>query len=89
MPGVDLSMPMVYMVGLKGNSALLAGGDQGAGSYSVGLTAQIRSQYTVALASKHSLPDAPLSLTLVAVSCGAEPVATVGSATPTVVNVLS
>lgn len=47
--GVDLSLPITYMVGLKGNSALLVGGDQGAGSYSVGLTSQVRSKYAVSL----------------------------------------
>lgn len=49
MPGVDLSMPMVYSVGLKGNSPT-ADTFKGAGSYSIGLTAVAREKYTVALA---------------------------------------
>lgn len=47
--GVDLKAPMFVQAGLKGNSPVPFGGNQGAGSYSLGLTAEIRSQYSVTL----------------------------------------
>lgn len=47
--GVDLKAPMFLQLGLKGNSAVPFGGNQGAGSYSLGLTADVRSQYSVSL----------------------------------------
>lgn len=47
--GVDLSMPIVYQVGLKGNSPVLFGGYQGNGSYSIGLSADVQGKYKVAL----------------------------------------
>lgn len=47
MGGVDLSMPITYMAGLKGNSALLVGGDQSGGSYSAGLSALINGKHTL------------------------------------------
>lgn len=48
LPGVDLSMPLFYSVGLKGNSPT---GDsfKGGGSYSLGLSAVVREKYTVGL----------------------------------------
>ena len=49
-PGADLSIPLFYQVGLKGNAATLSGGNQGAGNYSIGLTLDYRSQYTFGLA---------------------------------------
>ena len=49
-PGVDMSMPSVLMVGLKGNSPVLFGGYQGYGSYSIGLSAEVKNQYTATLA---------------------------------------
>jgi hypothetical protein len=48
--GVDLKMPIVYQTGLKGNSPVVFGGYEGNGSYSVGLTGEIKNKYTVALA---------------------------------------
>lgn len=48
-PGVDLSMPMAYNVGLHGNSAVQLGGNEDAGSYSVGLAADFKQKYRVDL----------------------------------------
>lgn len=47
--GVDLKMPVVYQTGLSGNSPVLFGGYEGNGSYSVGLTADVKNKYTVSL----------------------------------------
>jgi hypothetical protein len=44
-PGADLSMPISYSQGLSGNSAVLLGGNDGAGSYSVGLALDLQSRY--------------------------------------------
>ena len=44
-PGVDLSMPLSYNVGLKGNSAVQLGGSENAGSYSVGIAADVKQKY--------------------------------------------
>lgn len=44
-PGVDLSMPLSYNVGLHGNSAVQLGGNEDAGSYSVGLAADYHQKY--------------------------------------------
>ncbi|MDN6874828.1 Protein of unknown function [Pseudomonas citronellolis] len=44
-PGVDLSMPMAYNVGLHGNSAVQLGGNEDAGSYSVGVAADFHQKY--------------------------------------------
>jgi hypothetical protein len=46
-PGVDMSMPMSYARGLKGNSAVLAGGNKDAGSYSIGLAFDVRQKYRI------------------------------------------
>ena len=40
-PGVDLSAPLTYAVGLSGNAATVFGGNQGLGNYSVGLGADV------------------------------------------------
>lgn len=50
LPAVDLSMPMSFSRGLKGNSPVPFGGNQGAGSWSLGLTADYQAKYTLALA---------------------------------------
>lgn len=47
--GVDLKAPMFLQVGLKGNSPVPFGGNQGTGSYSLGLSAEVRSKYSVSL----------------------------------------
>jgi hypothetical protein len=44
-PGADLSMPMSYSRGLNGNSAVLLGGNEDAGSYAVGFALDLRSKY--------------------------------------------
>lgn len=44
-PGVDLSLPISYTVGLKGESSVPLGGNKGTGNYSVGLGALVKSKY--------------------------------------------
>ena len=44
-PSVDLSMPMTYSTGLSGVSAVNAGGSRNAGSYSVGIAADVLNKY--------------------------------------------
>jgi hypothetical protein len=44
-PGVDLSAPIAYAVGLHGNSALTFGGNEGLGNYSIGLGADLYQKY--------------------------------------------
>ena len=48
-PGGDLSIPIFYQVGIKGNAATLSGGNKDAGNYSIGLSLDYRSQYVIAL----------------------------------------
>jgi hypothetical protein len=45
MPGVDMSAPMSYSRGLKGQSAVQVGGNEGAGSASVGVAFDVRAKY--------------------------------------------
>ena len=45
LPGVDLSMPLSYSRGLSGNAAVTLGGNEGNGSYSIGLGADVYSKY--------------------------------------------
>lgn len=49
LPGVDLSAPVTYAIGLKGNAATVFGGNQGMGNYSIGLGADIYQKYRVDL----------------------------------------
>jgi len=44
-PGVDVTAPLAYSVGLHGNSAVQAGGNKGAGNYSAGLSFDLRQKY--------------------------------------------
>jgi hypothetical protein len=44
-PGVDLSLPITYAVGLRGNAATVFGGNQGLGNYSIGLSADVHQKY--------------------------------------------
>jgi hypothetical protein len=44
-PGVDLSAPLTYAVGLHGNAATVFGGNQGMGNYSIGVGADIQQKY--------------------------------------------
>ena len=48
-PGVDLSAPVAWSQGLSGNAAVLLGGNQGAGTYSLGVAADIYQKYKVTL----------------------------------------
>jgi hypothetical protein len=44
-PGMDLSMPLTFSTGLYGNSAITLGGNEHAGTYSVGLALDIYNKY--------------------------------------------
>ncbi|MBK5396377.1 DUF1302 domain-containing protein [Pseudomonas sp. TH39(2020)] len=44
-PGIDMYMPLTYNVGLKGDSAVQLGGNEGAGNYSVGVGMDVHNQY--------------------------------------------
>ncbi|MBC5786152.1 DUF1302 domain-containing protein [Ramlibacter sp. USB13] len=44
-PGVDLSAPITYAVGLHGNSAVTFGGNEKLGNYSIGLGADLYQKY--------------------------------------------
>ena len=48
-PSADLSIPIFVQGGIKGNAATLSGGNKNAGNFSVGLTLDYRSQYTIGL----------------------------------------
>ncbi|MDM0113696.1 DUF1302 domain-containing protein [Variovorax sp. J22R133] len=48
-PSVDLSLPLSWSGGLAGNSAVLTGGNKNNGSYSFGVAADVRSQYSISL----------------------------------------
>lgn len=45
MPGMDLSMPLSYAVGLSGNSAVNSGGFKNAGNFGVGLALDVYQKY--------------------------------------------
>lgn len=47
--GVDLTVPVTYQAGLKGNTADFGGTSQGSATYSIGTEFNIRNQWTVAL----------------------------------------
>lgn len=49
LPGVNLSMPIFISTGLSGNSPVLFGSNQGEGSYSIGFTFDVKSQYKISL----------------------------------------
>jgi len=48
-PSVDLSMPLSWSGGLSGNSAVTSGGNEGNGSWSVGVGMDVRSRYSFTL----------------------------------------
>ena len=48
-PSIDLSLPITYGIGLKGNGATPGSSNQGAGSYSIGLSAAYQGNTTVTL----------------------------------------
>jgi hypothetical protein len=45
LPGVDLSAPVSYAIGLSGNAATTFGGNQGLGNYSLGVGADVLQKY--------------------------------------------
>jgi hypothetical protein len=45
LPGVDVYLPLAYSVGLSGNSAVTAGGNKNAGSFSIGVGADVNQKY--------------------------------------------
>nr|WP_280155783.1 DUF1302 family protein [Piscinibacter sp. XHJ-5] len=49
-PGADLSMPLLYSIGLKGTSPVLFGGYEGGSSYSLGVALDMKAKYNFALA---------------------------------------
>ena len=49
-PSVDLTMPMSYSRGLKGNSPVPFGGNQGSGQWSLGVGADVKAKYKFDLA---------------------------------------
>jgi len=44
-PGLDLTAPVTYSIGVRGNSATVFGGNQGMGNYSVGLGLDVQQKY--------------------------------------------
>jgi hypothetical protein len=49
LPGVDMTMPITWTQGIKGNAATTFGGNEGTGNWSVGVGAQIYQKYFVDL----------------------------------------
>jgi hypothetical protein len=45
LPGVDVSLPASYAVGVSGNAPTVFGGNQGLGNYSFGLAADVWQKY--------------------------------------------
>ena len=54
LPGVDLSMPVIYTRGISGTSPVLFGGYEGSGTYSLGLNATVKEKYILTLAYNDS-----------------------------------
>jgi hypothetical protein len=48
-PGVDLLLPLSWSQGISGNSAITAGGSKGAGSFGIGVAADIYQKYRIDL----------------------------------------
>jgi hypothetical protein len=44
-PGVDLSAPLTYAVGVSGNAATVFGGNEGLGNYTLGVSADVQQKY--------------------------------------------
>jgi Protein of unknown function (DUF1302) len=49
LPGVDLLLPLSWSQGISGNSAIVAGGSKGAGSFALGIGADIYQKYRIDL----------------------------------------
>lgn len=47
LPGVDMSMPLSYSVGLSGNSAVSSGGNKNAGNYGAGVSFDAYQKYRI------------------------------------------
>jgi hypothetical protein len=45
LPGVDLSAPVTYSVGVSGNAAVVFGGNEGLGNYTLGVSADVYQKY--------------------------------------------
>lgn len=69
-PTMDLTFPVTFGIGLKGNSAVLAGGSQGNGSYSFGPALDIRQRYSIALSYNDFIADVQRSGGVVTTSNG-------------------
>lgn len=48
-PGVDLSAPLTYSTGLSGNAATVFGGNEGTGTYTVGIGADVYQKHRIDL----------------------------------------
>jgi hypothetical protein len=48
-PSLDISMPLSWSGGISGNSAVVSGGNHDAGSFSIGVSADVNSKYNFAL----------------------------------------
>jgi hypothetical protein len=44
-PGVDLSAPLTYAVGIGGNAPTVFGGNEGLGNYTIGVSADVQQKY--------------------------------------------
>jgi hypothetical protein len=48
-PGVDLSAPVTYAVGLSGNAPTVFGGNERLGNYTIGISADVQQKYRIDL----------------------------------------
>lgn len=48
-PGVDLSAPLTFAIGLSGNAPTVFGGNQGNGNYTIGVSANVYQKYLIDL----------------------------------------
>ncbi|HEU5110912.1 MAG TPA: DUF1302 family protein, partial [Micromonosporaceae bacterium] len=69
-PGADFSMPISYSQGISGNSAVLLGGNEDAGSYSVGVAMDLYSKYRFDLKYVDFLGDTTTGPTAAITSSG-------------------
>jgi hypothetical protein len=49
LPGVDVLLPLSWSQGISGNAAITAGGSKGAGSFGIGIAADIYQKYRIDL----------------------------------------
>jgi len=69
-PGADFSTPITYSRGMKGNSAVLLGGNEGAGSYAFGMALDVHSKYRFDLKYVDFIGDLTVSPANVITSSG-------------------